>query len=205
MTPSPDTKHRILEVAEHLFGDQGLERVSVREITEAAEVNLAAVNYHFGSKEELIEAVFQRRIAPLNQARLSALDQVERAAGEKAPRVEDVLRAFILPAVACASSNESEAFSKLLGRCLAETRPEVEAFLRKQFAPLLARFEAAFMKALPHLSREDVFWRMKFTFGSLHHWLLTRRKFVPPCAEGTSVEAQVEKLIAFTTAGFQAR
>lgn len=203
---SADTQSRILDVAEELFGDQGLDRVSVRDITEAAEVNIAAINYHFGSKEELIEAVFERRIGPLNEARLAALDEAERAAGTKTAKVEAILEAFIRPALACclAPSKGGAAFAKLLGRCLAETRPEVEVFLRKQFAPLMARFEEAFLKACPHLSREDVFWRMKFTFGALHHWLLTRNKFVPPHAEKTTFEEQTRKLIAFTAAGFRA-
>ena len=207
MTPSQDTKTKILEVAEELFGDQGLDRVSIRDITEAADVNLAAVNYHFGSKEVLIEAVFERRLTPLNEARLRALDKVEQLAGEKPLRVEQILEAFIRPAVECGASSPKNglAFSRLLGRCLAETRPEVEAFLRKQFNPLIARFEAAFIKALPHLTAAEIFWRMKFTFGALHHWLLTRNKFVPPCAEGTTPEDQVKKLIAFTSAGFQGR
>lgn len=206
MTNASDTKSRILDIAEELFGDQGVERVSIRDITEAAEVNLAAVNYHFGSKEDLIEAVFERRLAPLNEARLAALNEVERGAGGKAPQVEEVLAAFIRPTLVCcvAPSMGGGAFAKLLGRSLAETRPEVEAFLRKQFAPLAARFESAFLKALPHLTREEIFWRMKFTFGALHHWLLTRNKFLPPCAEKTTFEEQTTKLIKFTAAGFRA-
>lgn len=206
MNSSTETKSRILDVAEKLFGEQGLDRVSVRDITDAADVSLAAVNYHFGSKEELIEAVFQRRIAPLNAARLAALDDVEREAQPEPPTVEQVLEAFVRPALACcqAPSEGGAAFAKLLGRCLAETRPEVEAFLRKQFAPAADRFETAFMKALPHLSQEEIFWRMKFTFGSLHHWLLTRTKFLPACAEKTCLEEQARKLIAFSAAGFRA-
>lgn len=207
MTSNPDTKARILDVAEELFGESGLDRVSVRDITEEAGVSLAAVNYHFGSKEELIEAVFERRLAPLNAARVAALDGVERLAAGKAPKVEAILGALVRPALECChgTSKGGEAFAKLLGRCLAETKPEVETFLRKQFAELAARFEAALMKALPHLTAEEVFWRMKFTFGAMHHWLLTRNKCVPPFAEKTSMEEQARKLIAFSAAGFRAR
>jgi AcrR family transcriptional regulator len=207
MISSADTKARLLDVAEELFGDQGLDRVSIRDITDAAEANLGAVNYHFGSKENLIEEVFIRRLAPLNKARLAALDAVESSASGKVPKVEEILEAFIRPAATCcvASSGSGAAFSRLFGRCLAEPKPEIEAFLRKQFAPLAARFETAFMKALPHLSREDVFWRMKFTFGALHHWLLTREKFLPLAAGKTSTEGQIQKLVAFTAAGFRSK
>jgi hypothetical protein len=91
-----------------------------------------------------------------------------------------------------------------MGRCLAETRPDVETLLREQFAPVAARFEKALMKALPQLSRSDVYWRLKFTFGALHHWLMTREKFIPSWADKTTFEEQVSKLITFAAAGFKA-
>ena len=71
------TKSRVLDVAEELFGEQGLDRVSIRDITKRAKVNLAAIYYHFGSKEDLIAAVFERRVVPTNEARLAALAAVE--------------------------------------------------------------------------------------------------------------------------------
>lgn len=206
MNGPQDTKSRILDVAEVLLGEQGIERVSVRDITEKAAVNVAAINYHFGSKEDLIAAVFERRLAPLNAARLQLLDAAERDSGKKGPTIERILEAFIRPSLACCaerSSASGSSFALLLGRCLAETRPELEAFLMKHFAPVARRFEEAILKALPHLSRSDVYWRLKFTFGALHHWLLTREKFLPDCAERTSTEEQVRKLIAFTAAGFR--
>lgn len=204
MSELPDTKTRILDVAEELFSDQGFDRVSIRDITEVAKVNLAAVNYHFGGKDEMIAAVFERRMAPLNEARLAALTEVERKAGDKPPRVEDILEALIRPALTCcAASSNGSAFSKLLGRCLSETRPELEALLKKQFEPLLERLDAAFMRALPGLSRPDIFWRIKFTFGALHHWLMTRDRFIPSWAEGVDTEEQILKLIAYTAAGFR--
>lgn len=206
MTSVSETKHRMLEVAEALFGEHGVDRVSIRDITEAAQVNVAAVNYHFGSKEELIAAVFERRLAPLNAERLRMLDRAEAGAGSKGPAVEQILEAFVHPALRCCEQNENSnsAFALLLGRCLAETRPEVEALLREQFAPLAARFEKALMKACPHLSRSDVYWRLKFTFGALHHWLLTRERFIPSWAEKTTIDDQIRKLITFTAAGFRA-
>src|SRR3954463_8147464 len=107
MAGSPhDTKTRILDVAEELFGEQGLDRVSVRDITEAAKVNIASVSYHFGGKEELIAAVFERRISPVNEARLEALNKVEAKNGTKSPKVEHVIEAFIRPAVECCQDDE---------------------------------------------------------------------------------------------------
>lgn len=193
-------------MAEELFAEQGLDRVSIRDITEAAEVNLAAVNYHFGGKQDLIVAIFLRRIGPVNEARLAALADLEAKARGEALKVEQILAAFIQPAVACCQGDEkgTKAFGKLFGRCLAETRPEVEAWMRQQFQPVVERLETALLRALPELRREDIFWRLKFTFGALHHWLLTKDKAVPEWAAGASMEEQTRKLIAFAAAGFKA-
>ena len=206
MISQGDTRARILDVAEQLFGEHGLDRVSIRDITTQAKVNLAAINYHFGSKDDLIAAVFERRVVPVNQARLAALDLVEGSAGKGPPKLEAILEAFIRPALQSAlkPSEGGAAFSKLFGRCLSEPSPEVEALLKKQFAPLALRMNAALKKALPQLSRSEIFWRMKFTYGALHHWLLTKDKFRPDWVKDIGVDAQTQKLIAFVAAGFRA-
>ena len=206
MTGPIDTRSRILDVAEDLFGEWGLDRVSIRDITRKANVNLAAINYHFGSKEDLIAAVFERRVVPVNDARLAALDLVEKAAAKRAPKLEDILEAFIRPAIPASAedANGGAAFSKLFGRCLSEPSPEVEALLKKQFEPLAQRMHAMLKRSLPRLSRSEIFWRLKFTYGALHHWLLTRDKFRPDWVPDVDAEAQIQKLISFAAAGFRA-
>src|SRR5271166_1373914 len=92
MIERADTKTRILDTAEKLFGDKGFESTSLRDITAEAHVNLAAVNYHFQTKDSLIDAVIQRKIEPVNQRRLAMLD----AAGPN-PTVEQVVEAFVAP------------------------------------------------------------------------------------------------------------
>jgi AcrR family transcriptional regulator len=206
MKQKRDTRSRILDVAEELFGEQGLDRVSIRDITRVANANLAAINYHFGSKEDLIAAVFERRVVPVNEARLAALDMLEKAPGKRSPKLENILEAFIRPALQSSleASKGGTAFSKLFGRCLSEPSPGVEALLKKQFEPLAERMQAALKRSLPHLSRSEIFWRMKFTYGALHHWLLTKDKFRPDWVEDVDVEIQIHKLISFATAGFRA-
>ena len=92
-----ETKERILDVAERLFADFGFPVTSLRDITHEADVNLAAVNYHFGSKEALLEAVLERRFRPITDRRLALLDELEKAAGSTSPELEDILRAFLGP------------------------------------------------------------------------------------------------------------
>ena len=206
MSQLKNTRSRILDVAEELFSEQGLDRVSIRDITKKAKVNLAAINYHFGSKEDLIAAVFERRVVPVNEARLAALDRVEKSAGNRIPKLEAILEAFIRPALQSSlkASKGGTAFSKLFGRCLSEPSPEVEELLKKQFEPLMERMDAALMKALPNLTRSDIFWCMKFTIGALHHWLLTKDRFLPAWLEEVGVEEQIQRLISFSAAGFRA-
>jgi len=205
MKQSKDTHSRILDVAEELFSERGFDRVSIRDITNKARVNLAAINYHFGSKEDLIAAIFEREFVPVNEARIAALEAVQRS-DKKNPKLEDILEAFIRPTVQCSIGNPKggKTFSKLFGRCLSEPSPEIEALLKRQFEPLVARMDAALMKALPHLSRSDIFWCMKFTFGALHHWLLTKDRFLPAWLEKIEAEEQIKKLISFSAAGFRA-
>ena len=203
MNPEKDTRGRILDVAEDLFSQQGFDRVSVRAITRKARVNLAAINYHFGSKEDLIAAIFERRLLPVNQERLKALGALQ--GSRKSPRIEEILEAFIRPTIECSSGTPGgKAFSKLFGRCLSEPSPEIEALLKRQFEPLAERFNAAIKRAMPKLSRSEIFWRMKFTFGALHHWHLTKDRFLPTWLDEVDVEGQIQKLISFAAAGFRA-
>src|SRR5438132_11926503 len=96
---SADTKTRILDAAERLFVEHGFEATSLRQLTAAAGVNLAAVNYHFGSKEELFQAVLTRRLDPMNQERIERLGRLERERGGKSLTCEEILFAMLLPAL----------------------------------------------------------------------------------------------------------
>lgn len=194
------TKEKLLNTAEQLFAENGLERVSVRDITNAAEVNLGAINYHFGSKDGLIAEMFERRLIPMNRERLRRLDLIERAADGAPASVESILEAFIRPTIELSSGGT---FTRLLGRILSEPRPCVEALCKSHFDPVRVRFDAALLRALPHLNSRDIFWRLSFTFGLLHHWLMKSPSWTPEWA-ADNTDAQVQRLIAFAAAGMRA-
>ena len=200
------TRARILDVAERLFAEHGLERVSIRDITREARANLGAINYHFGTKQKLIAAVFDRRLTPLDQERLKALDVVEEAAGTAPLHLEDVLEAFIRPVVQQALDQPmgSATFRKLMGRCLMEPNPKLEAFMRSHFEPVVQRFDVTLMRAMPGLTRDDLFWQMHLTIGALHHSLLMLDKKLPnrPCIR-IDAEGLTRRLITFAAAGFR--
>ena len=178
-----DTKSRILDAAEELFMEHGFEATSLRLITTAAGVNLAAVNYHFGSKEELFQAVLTRRLDPMNRDRLRLLASYEAASagesgkggkgGKGALTCEQIISAMFIPALKLARDHEQggKNFLRLLGRAYADPAPFIREFLSSQYADMIARFRAAFGGALPHLPREEVSWRLHFVMGALSYTL----------------------------------
>lgn len=167
------TKDRILDAAEGLFMEHGFEATSLRSITAAASVNLAAVNYHFGSKEELFQAVLTRRLDPMNQRRLALLDRFERDATPAPLSCERIVVALFVPALELARNPElgGKNFLRLLGRAYADPAPFIRRFLSEQYAQMIARFKAAFGRALPHLPKKELSWRLHFIMGALSYTL----------------------------------
>ncbi len=167
------TKERILDAAEALFMEHGFEATSLRAITAAATVNLAAVNYHFGSKEELFQSVLTRRLDPMNQARLELLTRLEAKAAPGALSCERILMALFVPALELARDRArgGKDFLRLLGRAYADPAPFIRRFLSDQYAVMIARFKAAFGRALPHLPRKELSWRLHFIMGALSYTL----------------------------------
>jgi AcrR family transcriptional regulator len=203
-----ETRKRIIEAAEKLFAQRGIEAVSVRDITRAAGVNLAAINYHFGTKDALAAEVFKQMIDPLNAQRLQLLDDVEARAGRKPPALEAVLDAVIRPAVERGFDHQdNETFLRLTGRCLCEPNAEMDRIIHAHFEKLIRRFDAAFLRALPGMNPEELFWRIKFTVGALHYSLLTcgKQKNLPAKMRKTlDAEGLIQRLVKFTAAGLRA-
>jgi AcrR family transcriptional regulator len=202
-SPVTLTRDRILDTAERLFAEHGLQQVSTRDITHAAAANVGAINYYFGGKEGLIEAIFNRRLTPMNHKRIATLEALEK--GGAHPRVEDLLDALIRPAVEyCADPDSGSAyFSRLMGRVLGEAGDCIEKLKAAHLHPLVDRFQQSFQKAVPTLSREEVHWRILFTFGAMHYMLLSMTQALPPwMAERPSVELQIQRLVAYAAAGF---
>jgi AcrR family transcriptional regulator len=150
-------------MAERLFAQKGLAEASVREIAAKARVNLAAINYHFGSKEGLARAVLTRRIEPLNAERLRLLDKAKACRG--ALRLEDVLYAFVAPTIRLFRRNPW--FMKILGRLSSEASSALRKDFLAQFEHLVQRFAAALACALPGAPAEENFWRMSFLYGAM--------------------------------------
>jgi AcrR family transcriptional regulator len=160
------TKNKILDAAENLFADKGFNGTSLREITSQAEVNLAAVNYHFGSKKELIKAVMSRYMNELSPRLEIALTQV---CDTEAPSLIDVFSAFIDPLLSLNDfkNNGTSNFLQLLGRGYTDSQGFLRWFLTTQYPGVIDNFVLAVQKAYPELGAEEMFWRLHFTMGTV--------------------------------------
>lgn len=165
------TRRRILDAAECLFMEHGFEATGLRLVTARAGVNLAAVNYHFGGKDELFRAMLARRLDPLNEQRIALLDKYQRA--HEPASCETVLSAMLMPALAIARNPRrgGRNFLRLLGRAYVDPSPVLRHFLSERYAPVIARFKDAFGRALPQLGKQDLTWRLHFVMGALAYTL----------------------------------
>lgn len=195
-----DTKQRILDTAERLFGENGYASVSLRQVIAEAEVNIAAVHYHFGSKEGLLDAVLLRKIGPVTKQRMENLDRVLAEAGSKAPCVEKVLEAFLLPTAAVAQSNPT--FVKLMGRMITEgMMPQIA---EKHFRESGIQFVAALSRGLPHLSQDELMWRVHFMLGAMAHTMTGQPIMSFFAADPVDFSLRLRRLVKFLGAGFRA-
>ena len=207
---SADTKTRILDAAEQLFMEHGFEATSLRQLTTAAGVNLAAVNYHFGSKEELFQAVLTRRLDPMNQERIELLERLEREAAGKPLSVERILSAMLIPALKLARDEKrgGKNFLRLVGRAYADPAPFIRHFLSQQYVEMINRYKEAFLKALPHLSRQELTWRLHFVMGALSYTLAgtdALKLFAQVAAtDKDNDELLLQRLAPFLVAGLKA-
>jgi len=200
---SASTKERILTAAEALFAQRGFEGASLRQLTAAAGVNLAAVNYHFGSKDNLVEEVFKRRLDQLNARRMAALKQV---AGQPGTTLEDVLSAFIRPALDLSHDGGGGLFMRVLARAFADHDDSLRKFLSENYGHVMRQFTAEFARLLPHLSKEELYWRIDLVTGALTHAMsgfgIIQRK--SDVSETTHREQTAAHLIRFAAAGLSA-
>ena len=200
-----DTKQRILDSAERLFAENGFDSTSLRTIIADAQVNLAAIHYHFHSKDALLDAVILRRLEPINRRRLELLDACERAAGDNPAALEAIIEAFLAPAFRVTLGHNGTTFTKLMGRIF--TEKSLVPRMKPHMGEMLSRFIPAFQKAVPELPLNELFWRLQFMGGAMALTLL-RGKDLETLSDGlcdtSDVEATLRRLVDFAAAGFRA-
>jgi AcrR family transcriptional regulator len=195
-----DTRQKILDTAERLFGENGYHATSLRQIIAAAGVNLAAIHYHFGSKQELLDALILRKAGPVNEQRIALLEQVVAQAGSGPVAIEKVLGAFLAPMASAAEQNPQ--FVRVMGRLHAEGL--LPAVVEKHFQPVIGRFRVAMQRALPELPELEFLWRLHFMVGAMAHTMCGAPDFTGVASERGDFRSRIDRLVAFLAGGFQA-
>lgn len=205
-TEHHDTRESLLDAAETLFSEHGIQASSLRMITQKAGANLAAVHYHFGSKEGLVRAVFSRRLKPLDEERRRLLDACD-LNGEDG--VEQVLHAFVAPLMRMARETPDGArdFAQLVGRAFMEPSEETRSMLQSEFKAQAERFLEALRQLLPGLSERELVWRFHFAAGAMGHTVSCSQmveRFSNGLCNSSNPDEMLRFLVRFLASGLRA-
>ncbi len=197
--PSDQTRSAILAAAERLYADRGFGDVTLRDIVAEANVNLAAVNYHFGSKDELIAELFVTRSIQTNRERLNELKAAEEAGGGRAP-IEAVLRALVGPMLrgCLGPERERSTAARFMIRASIETVPPIRR-IRNREIDHLRKFAAAMRRSLPGRDEVDFYWSLHFALAMAHQTIRDSERLTK-LSEGlcdlNDVEGIIERIVA---------
>lgn len=207
------TSTAILDAAEQLFARHGHDKTSMRQITTTAGVNLAAIHYHFGSKEQLIQAVFKRRLSILNEERLQILDALEAQAAGQPLKPSQVVEAFFSPLVrhAYCENQGSRPFTPLIEHSRFDQDGFIGALFTEEHSGVVVRFRRAFQQALPNVPLEEILWRFNFMLGATSYAIMgmdalrTAVGLAPqPESKRATVDEVLQRLLSFLLGGLRA-
>jgi AcrR family transcriptional regulator len=203
-----DVQRVIMDAAERLFAEDGYKRVGLRLLTSAAGANVAAVNYYFGGKLGLLEAVFRRRAEPINAERKRRFAAYRAAMGKERPEVAPILAAFIEPTLRASHSTETGQYYRLLmGRMSTNPDPAVRHVLFSIFEEVGLEFAELLRRALPELTDDDFHWRLACVIGSMQYVLADNgriQKLAGPEFDLSDVDGAMRYLIPFLAHGLEA-
>lgn len=199
-------KERLLDAAERLFARRGYHGVSIRDITDAAKVDVALVNYHFGGKRALLTAVFERRAEVINRERLDRLEAVRVAPGQPL-ELQDVVNAFMEPLIqrSARGGRGWNAYFALIAQV--NNSPELSVLMTRHFDPVVHKFVEVLLEALPGADPRDIYWGYHFLTGALTlTFAETGRldKLSGKLCRSTDMEAVHARFAPFMAAGFAA-
>jgi AcrR family transcriptional regulator len=199
--PAYTTRDRLLDAAERLFAEHGFQATTMRTVTTEAAANIAAVNYHFGSKQALLEAVVHRALGPVVEERNMRL-----AALPVEPTVEEIVDAIISPLIERIADGDASRMIRLIGRLLVDPDPEMRALVKAEVSDAEKRPLRLLEQALPDLPREELWLRMRSMFAVVGaHLTGAFDKQGGPClpAAGGCEELR-RQLVTFLAAGLSA-
>jgi len=198
----------ILDAAEALFSQNGFRAVSMREIAQASGANLGSISYHFGSKDGLLRAIYERHSGPMNRRRADLLKEAQRIR-DADDRLSAIVRAFILPSLSDTAGDEGGGarFARLRAIVMAEQHEEAQKIIAEAFNPINLAFIEALQACLPHLPRGDVVWRTHFLLGAVNYTLINPGRVTRLSAgqaDGRDTEQALSQIVAAAVAAFRA-
>jgi AcrR family transcriptional regulator len=203
-TTTTDTKEQIISVAKRLFAERGFAGTTLRNVISEADVNLAAVHYHFGSKEELFRAVVERFARPIVEQELALLKQLQ--AGGRVPTVEAILTAVLKPCLEFLAQDKEFLLvhAQFMGRCWTEPEP-LKSIVEREFAASMEAFLDVLQRALPEQSRSQLAWKFDLVIAAL---VRVQSEAGQPLAllqstDPESVRAAIEQLVKFLSPGMR--
>lgn len=207
-----ETTTKILDAAETLFAEWGFHATSLRQITDRAGVNVASVNYHFGSKERLLDSVLTRRLQPLNAERMKRLAEFQEsclASGEPVS-VRGIYRCFLDPTLMAVMSGQAGNLSLIMGRIFTEFKGVMMARVAPLLEPVIDAYIVALCDALPEFSKNEVTIRFRMSMGAMHHAIHTLRANMDDALPQAlkcdlSPDEMVEILIGFVSRGMEGK
>lgn len=163
----PETVNRILKAATSLFSERGFAETSLRTITGLADVNLASVNYHFGSKKDLIQAVFRRFLTPLSKELDRSLDELE-ASHVETPSIQQLLECVFASLMRATDelNEDPQRFMRLLGLAYTQSQEHLRHFIVDDFGQTYHRFTQCLARAQPDVDPVKFYWRLYFLLGA---------------------------------------
>ncbi len=200
------TKDRILAVTEDLFGQHGFSATTLRDVTDRAGVNLASVNYHFGSKEALFMEMLRRRIEPINRKRIELLDEALRRSGGAPLSLEAIWDAILRPLGEAVTTTDGfdEKFLRLISQSLVERNEFFETAHQQFFTEFKERFSPELARSLPKMDPQEMTWRVYFSFSAMLGAIIQHQKigrWFPFLENRGNVDNMIDRLINFIVAG----
>jgi len=195
-----ETVDRILDAAEILFAEKGFSETSLRMITSKAGVNLAAVNYHFGSKNALIQAVFSRFLGPLSHLMEQGLKEHGwHQPGAEKPQLEDIIRLYVYGLVRIPTShpNGVAVFMRLMGLAYTQSQGHLRKYLEQEYSRTFRLFMDLVKQSTPELTSRERFWRIQFTIGSVAFTMSSMQQLTEIYENSVDAKADPQKVVGY--------
>ena len=205
---SEKTRQRILGAAGKVFAQGGYRAMTLRQVTHEAKVNLAAVNYHFGSKMNLMRALLRDRFEPINQQRRQLLDQQVKAhAPDPVPLsiIYDTLFRPLFTGIGSASDNDTNLI-QIISRALTEPAEFIRGLHKEFFADLSKRFMSEIQRSCPELSPEQIQYRFFLSVSTMIGTVIEQvhlETISDGKLDGKNLDIILNELNTFVVAGFQ--